>query len=257
MGRHDYNPGRWVCVKGLDQCDGTKRIYGEKRPCPLAGKCVDDPRNRYEFPLTRIGTSGRFAEYKDLNWNKRHAAELDTLIWCFAPEIKLERARKARADPAKREQENRRQRERAAKKRQAREEQRYLPEEEEEPLDKFGPGARHKLLPCGEDCRNCPKGGYCKYTDPDEDELYLKEYPTAKVWSTKSVEAREKKRKQELEWQRKKRAERRAAGICTECGKAPARKGGYRCERCYTKAKMSRRKRDALSGSGKVIGVFK
>lgn len=43
----------------------------------------------------------------------------------------------------------------------------------------FGRGARHKMLPCGEDCQNCPiEGGpaECPYTDEDEDALLSEEY---------------------------------------------------------------------------------
>jgi len=178
-GRYDPNPGRWVCVYPRAECGEKIMLYGEIVPCPLAAACRDNPKNHYEFPLTRDGPRRRYQELMDPDWRKKHAKKRYELLKTFTPGFDRGWNRAYRA------------KNKDAINAQRREKRHQAYRERDDgwsyavPTD-FGRGTRHLLLPCGEDCgKNCPHDGVCPYTDEDEDRLYAEEHTRSKIMKKK------------------------------------------------------------------------
>lgn len=170
---HDTDFGRWVCVKPVRECNGFRRVYGELRPCPLYGKCVDDPRNSYEVMPERHVLSGcKFRELWPEGWRQQHERERRKLLRCFAYE-EVRAYEKAVVEKYK-ETRNRNRREKRHKAYQERDAEKV--QSDSGVIDDNDRGLRHYLLPCGEDCEHgCPHRGVCPYTDKDEDLLVERE----------------------------------------------------------------------------------
>lgn len=141
-----HNPGRWVCSKRPEQCDGTFWVYSQPMACPIRAKCFWGRDNTYErTPGPK--RQGRFLSMDiDASWRREHGNRLACLQAAFAPELrkwaptaeyKETRARKAREK-------------RAAQR-----------------VDT--PPPVKTILPCGEDCGNCPFDS-CRYSDAAEDD---------------------------------------------------------------------------------------
>lgn len=170
---HDTDFDRWVCVKPAAECKGYRTVYGEKRPCPLYGRCVDDPRNKHEFPLVyRDGEKKKFSQLWPEGWRAHHSKERQRLLRCFNPEgIRAYKQAVQQKYYAQRNINRQKKRHKAYHERDAQQVQ-----DDAGVLDDRGQGLRHYLLPCGEDCdKGCPCDGACPYTDEDEDRLVERE----------------------------------------------------------------------------------
>lgn len=145
-----HNPGRWVCNKRPEKCNGIFRVYGQDMACPIRAKCWFSRRNTYEHtPGGKLW--GRYPELDvDVSWRAEHHRRLKALTDLWGPP-RPERTDEQRAADAER------QRRRRAK------------QAEQRPPTEKAPS--RPLLPCGEDCDGgCPYET-CPYTDDALDAL--------------------------------------------------------------------------------------
>lgn len=169
----NYNPGRWVCSRQSGKCDGFFRVYGQKMKCPLWDKCREDLKNNYEWAYGKK-TNGRFIGCGDPERNEEHWYRGHVLRRVFNPEHEKEEKRKYKM--RHREEINQKKRERRARNRK-----------ESKVKEK------KVILPCGEDCENCPYP-VCQYTDIDDD-------------NTEKAEQKKKKAEAQKRWREKKRSQ--------------------------------------------------
>lgn len=147
----DFDPSRWVCCRRPEKCDGNFRVYGQSYPCPLREKCAAGGKNSYEWSYGRR-VQGRYPLlsehycHRTAWWHRRNG-----LMMAFRPDYLAEKRKIDRQRHGK-EYDRRQQ----ARRKAARERARAAEE----------PWARRELLPCGEDCENCP-WGECRYGDAD------------------------------------------------------------------------------------------
>lgn len=139
-----YDPTRWVCQIRAEKCNGIFYVYGEARPCPLAGKCLD-PANRrtpFEYLYPVQGENQRVIKLTDPERYLAHAKRSCELRRVFLqgdenPDRKYYQSHKD-VIKAKSDEKYRRWKEAA------------------DEADRLG-------LPCGGDCMNCPYDQYCPY----------------------------------------------------------------------------------------------
>lgn len=140
----DFDPARWVCCKRPEKCDGTFRVYAQSFPCPLHEKCKQGLKNQYEWSYG-YRYRGRYQLLSEhfghkFAWDSRR----NDLMRAFRPDYLAEK-RKINRQRHGAEQDRRAN----AKKAAARAQRRAEPSAD---------WARRGLLPCGEDCGNCPFG---------------------------------------------------------------------------------------------------
>lgn len=142
-----YDPGRWICNKRPEKCDGSFRVYGQDMKCPIRARCFWGRRNTYQW----TPGSKTWGWYLDLATEDReaiHGRRRAQLRDAFCREEELEAGRRYREA----HREELAARDRLRRKREA------------------PPPAVKTTLPCGEDCENCPYDA-CLYTDRDTDQL--------------------------------------------------------------------------------------
>lgn len=178
-GTEKHDAGRYICQRSAAECKRRFKQSGVWEPCPLAAKCARSPEARGQLErFWPLGKYGKLLVQSSQKWNEEHLKRRNELKNVFAKEemrayyaaYRKRKPEKAEAAQAK-----------FAAKKQAEKE---LLEELERDIHadqtiSFGEGARHLLLPCGEDCRNCPEPegpDACPYTDTDEDALMEQEY---------------------------------------------------------------------------------
>lgn len=168
---YDQNPGRWVCVLSAAHCNGKRSVHGKVEPCPLRGRCGMEPPNFYEYPLTKEKGSHYYRELVDPHRTRQHQERWEDVMQGLFPDLwKTRIARNRKRSKSVQEAKDRYE----EKQRQEQLVRDWWDVHDEIP-GQGGRGARHLLLPCGEDCYNCPNGGECLYTDEDEDELVHQE----------------------------------------------------------------------------------
>lgn len=172
-----HNPGRWICNKRPEKCNGLFWVYGQAMPCPLRAKCFWGRRNIYEWSLGER-VAGRYPSLDtDVEWRRRHGTRLMELKRVFTPE-----QTRQISTPERRERN-------AAWMREHRR------REGEAKAQTLGILPRKKLLPCGEDCEGgCPYDGPCPYTDADTDHLEDQEREERVRAQDRAKKAREKAR---------------------------------------------------------------
>lgn len=147
--------GRWICQARADQCKGVFRVYGENRPCPLAGKCRASPYRAGQ--LEHVYLQNKFQKLmlsSEPDWNMKHAARRNEAKAAFDRDAVSDYFRDYRA--RNREKINERFR------------TKYDPS-----LETLFPGRqpgnafKEQPPPCGGDCRNCPYDEGCRYPDWD------------------------------------------------------------------------------------------
>lgn len=167
--------GSYICQRDASKCKG----YVNGAPCPILNRCrrAKDTTGQLER-LWPMGNFGKLLIKYTPNWREENKKRRAEVIQAFAPEIPRGYSKKYREkNPEKHKESKKRSYEKTV----------VLPREAlaealrdiHESMGTFGTGARHLLLPCGEDCRNCPlpKGpAACPYTDADEDALMEREY---------------------------------------------------------------------------------
>lgn len=147
-----YNPGRWICNKRPEKCNGIFRVYNQDMLCPLRAKCYWGRGNTYEWtPGEKV--QGRYPRLDASNWRREHGERLVWVQRVFAPERSAAIAAKYRM--AHKEQLAAKQKERYCK--------------ANPPKPPKAPS--RQPLPCGEDCEGgCPYDT-CPYTDADLDAM--------------------------------------------------------------------------------------
>lgn len=177
-GTEKHYAGRYICQKPRSKCKGEFKQCGEWKPCPLRRACLacEDEQGQLER-FWPFGKYGKLLIQSEPGWNRKHSDKLRELKWAFVPEVMKTYYGQYLQENRDRIQQNRRIWEGLRK---AMEKPEVVTEPDRgDQTAEFGQGARHLLLPCGEDCRNCPLPGgpaECPYTDEDEDRLMELEY---------------------------------------------------------------------------------
>lgn len=156
---------RWVCTRRVSECDGYRIVRGRNEPCPLKRVCCDawlfDFEDKwrealYEYPCTRFGDTIReISEHDDPpdRAKQRNKRREDIILAFWAEDIRAYRYEyNHRPEVIERRriwERNRMTKTRLMAHKKAK--QRYV-------------------LPCGEDCENCPYGE-CRYTDEEAEEI--------------------------------------------------------------------------------------
>lgn len=147
---------KYICVRSAKKCDGFRMLNGRRVPCPLSDSCLyeylSNPEYRetaYDYPCSTYRGHARWLarSHDEKMARDRRYAELN-YIFGDTKQKSLERQRKHRA--AEREKQGR---------------ERDRPQITHRSRKKV-----RDVLPCGEDCENCPYDS-CIYTDADMDEL--------------------------------------------------------------------------------------
>ena len=181
-GTEKHYAGRYICQQSVKDCRGLFKLCGRWMPCPLWDKCLAcrDKHGQLE-EFWPVGQFNRLLIKSTPNWTREHQDRFIAAKRAFTTQL-TEYFAKYRED--NRDVINEQKREYVQRIREKQQKENGMLDED--PMEGhgnnaigYGMGARHILLPCGEDCRNCPQPEgpkRCPYTDEDEDMLIDIEY---------------------------------------------------------------------------------
>lgn len=139
----NYNPTRWVCQFPAERCNGIFYVYSESRPCPLAHKCLHTHRRtplEYRYPQKH--PNQRVLSLSDPQRYLEHAKRSCDLRRTFL---------QGEDHPSRRYYNKHR--------------EYMLQLSRNQYLAKKKKVVGGELLPCGNDCANCPYDDGCHYED--------------------------------------------------------------------------------------------